>query len=109
LRSFHGPLNFFSYTETAAQRDYQYVDNTTAGSTIAYADAREMLRPHMVFILFEDISTAASTMNFNLKISRNFEAIPTGAGEYLQRNLCQLNKYSHPLEILRDDRQQFDG
>jgi len=44
-----------------------------------------------------------------MKLTRNFEAIPTGAGEYLARDLCYLQKYSHPLEILRDSNLELDA
>jgi len=73
-----------------------------------YVDAKELLRPHMVFFVFEEIS-ASSPMSFSLKLTRNFEAVPTGAGEYLEKRMCQLTKYSHPLEILRNDEIKLDA
>jgi hypothetical protein len=62
----------------------------------------------MLYFLFEDID-ATSSMSFNLKLTRNFEAVPTGAGEYLERKMCQLTKFSHPLEILRNENIKLDA
>jgi hypothetical protein len=104
-RSFHGPLNFFNKPTTTT---FNYASSDLSASGSMYVDAKEMLRPHMLFFLFEDISASAS-MSFTMKLTRNFEAVPTGAGEYLEKKMCQLTKYSHPLEILRNDTIRLDA
>jgi len=103
-RSFHGPLSFYEQTES----EFTYASSSTNSNDTLYADAKELLRPHMLFFFFEEIS-ASSPMSFSMKLTRNFEAIPTGAGEYLEKKMCQLTRYSHPLEILRNDDIKLDA
>lgn len=66
------------------------------------------MRPHTVMIVFEDVATSTGNMGFTIKLNRNFEGIPTGAGKFLERGTAKLTKYSLPLEILRDMHNQED-
>jgi hypothetical protein len=55
-----------------------------------YFDVKSLMRPHTVFIVFEDVATSTGNMGFTIKLNRNFEGIPTGAGKFLERGTARL-------------------